>query len=112
MLDSSVLTKWYVNEQDSALAISLQQHFIDNKIQLIIADLSLFEVANALRYSGLFTTDDILTAMEALQALGMPCLGYEEQIFNRAVQLSADCAIATITTYPRCSQAAVCLSCQ
>ena len=99
MLDSSVLTKWYVNEQDSALAISLQQHFIDNKIQLIIADLSLFEVANALRYSGLFTTDDILTAMEALQALGMPCLGYEEQIFNRAVQLSADCAIAIYDSY-------------
>ena len=59
----------------------------------------MFEVANALRYSGLFTTDDILTAMTALQALGMQSLGYNELGLNRAVQLSADYAIAIYDSY-------------
>ncbi|MCX6045611.1 MAG: type II toxin-antitoxin system VapC family toxin [Chloroflexi bacterium] len=99
LLDSSVLAKWYVNELNSPLAISLQRHYIHHKIQLAYAELSLFEVANALRYSGLFTTIDIVTAIAALQALGMQRLNHDEQAFRRAVQLSADYAIAIYDSY-------------
>lgn len=99
LLDSSVLVKWFIDESGSDRAIEIQQGFLSGRISLVFAELSLFEVANALHFSGKFTADEITEATTALQALNMKRMGFSQQALNRAVTLAAQYGVAIYDGY-------------
>lgn len=99
LLDSSVIVKWFINEHDSYLAQRLREAWALGKVELCYADLSLFEVANALLFSKLFTPSEILEAMQALQALGMEIFALNSQALDASVYLCHDYGIAVYDAY-------------
>lgn len=50
VLDSSVIIKWFSEEEDTDIALSLRERNINGELMIAVPDLSLYEVANALRY--------------------------------------------------------------
>ncbi len=51
VLDSSVVMKWFCEEEDTDIALSLRERNINGELMIAVPDLSLYEVANALRYT-------------------------------------------------------------
>jgi predicted nucleic acid-binding protein len=49
VLDPSVVLKWFVNEADSGQALKLREEFYAGEREIVVPDLLLFEIANALR---------------------------------------------------------------
>jgi predicted nucleic acid-binding protein len=99
LLDSSVIVKWFINEVDSPLAQRLRTVWMEGQIELFYAELSLFEIANALYYSRLFVAQDVIVALEALQALGMTRLSMSPTALTHSVQLSYEYGIAIYDAY-------------
>jgi predicted nucleic acid-binding protein len=99
LLDSSVIVKWFVNEEDSLLAHQVQAAWMQGKIDLFYAELSLFEVGNALFFSKLFTPAEIVVALDAVYTLGMALLPMNSYALHNAIQLSYDHRITIYDAY-------------
>lgn len=67
MVDASVIVKWYIEEDDSDKADSIRTGFVMKEIELLCPYLLPFEVLNALKFSGLFTKNDLKKAGESLE---------------------------------------------
>jgi predicted nucleic acid-binding protein len=66
VLDASVVLKWFVNEADSGQALRLRKEFYAGEREIVVPDLLLFEIANALRYNPTFSVDEIKEALDIL----------------------------------------------
>jgi len=50
VLDASVLIKWFSNEEYTDRALKLRDDFLQGYTELVVPDLLLYEVSNALRW--------------------------------------------------------------
>ena len=50
VLDASVILKWFLEEENSEKAITLKDGHSRGEFLVVIPDLAIYEVANALRY--------------------------------------------------------------
>ena len=66
VVDSSIVTKWFVIEDGSELAVALREKFATRKIKLAVPTLLFYEVMNALRFSGIFGEADLSLAARSL----------------------------------------------
>ena len=71
ILDASVIIKWFVIEEDSDKAIFLRNEFIRGKSQIVVPDLVLYEITNALRYNKNISIDKINMVLEAIFEIEM-----------------------------------------
>jgi predicted nucleic acid-binding protein len=71
ILDASVILKWFVNEEDSSHALNLREEFYAGKREIVVPDLLLFEIANALRYNPSFSTKEIRESLDTLFGIGI-----------------------------------------
>ena len=73
VLDASVAAKWFVRhgEADRELAMSIRQRHLSGHCRLIMPELAILEVANAIRYSRRAREADGATALELLRDLHM-----------------------------------------
>lgn len=99
LLDSSVIVKWFLDEPDSKRALDLQHRFLSGTLSLFYAQLSLYEVANALLYSREFGANEVADATAALAALNMQPLGFEERALSKAIVVSGQYGIAIYDSY-------------
>jgi len=99
LLDSSVIVKWFLDEPDSNRALDLQHRFLSGSLSLFYAQLSLYEVANALLYSREFEATEVVDATAALLALDMQQLGFEERALSNAIVMSGQYDIAIYDSY-------------
>lgn len=66
VVDASVVTKWFLVEQDSHDAIRLRDDFATARIVLTVPTLLFYEVMNALRFSGEFKEAELGIAAKSL----------------------------------------------
>lgn len=99
VLDSSVVVKWYLQEEDSDKALEILRKVIDGEIAVLIPDLVFYEVANALISSGLYGADQISRYLEALAALDFVVADFDLNYLHAAVETSAECRMAIYDSY-------------
>ncbi len=99
LLDSSVIAKWFLDEPGSNRALNLQHRYLSGSLSLFYAQLSLYEVANALLYSREFKATEVADATAALAALNMQQLGFEERALSKAIIVSGQYGIAIYDSY-------------
>lgn len=66
VVDSSVVTKWFLVESDSELATALRDDFATGQVSLAAPTLLFYEVMNALRFSGRYNESDLALAAKSL----------------------------------------------
>lgn len=88
VLDASVVLKWFVNEPDSALSISIREKFYAGKMEIVVPDLLLFEISNALRYNPTFTSKEIQEALETLFGMGIQIITPTLSLLGKTVELA------------------------
>jgi predicted nucleic acid-binding protein len=99
LLDTSVVVKWFVPEEDSEKALSLRRAQEDRELQLYAPEVLLMELANALRYSSEFSAGEIIEALETLFELNILLMPFSLDALNLAVTLSMEHDLAVYDAY-------------
>lgn len=69
VVDASIVIKWFIEEKDSTQAISLKDKHINGETIIIAPDLLIYEVANVLVFSKIFTLEEIKRCLQDLYEL-------------------------------------------
>jgi len=88
VLDASVVLKWYLQEEDSELALGFRQKFISGSFNLAFPDLIIYELPNALRYEKSFSLNATYEAVGALIDLGVDIIVPTRSLVRNALELS------------------------
>ena len=88
VLDASVILKWFLNEDGSDRAVQLREEFFRGRREIVVPDLLLMEVANALRYNPTFDVKEIREAIETLFDIGIVIVTPTCSLLARAIELA------------------------
>lgn len=88
VLDASVVLKWFVEEEGSERAEALLDEHVKGAARVVVPDLLVYEVANALRFSGAFAAREVREIIDALWALDLYIVAPQPDIMRSALALS------------------------
>ena len=88
VLDASVLIKWFINEADSPTALHLKEALLEDKINIVIPDLALYEIVNVLRFKAGVSEMAAKTILPAFFDLGIEIIAPSQQLLADALHLS------------------------
>ncbi|MEW6557854.1 MAG: type II toxin-antitoxin system VapC family toxin [Elusimicrobiota bacterium] len=88
VLDTSVILKWFFEEDGTQEAIFLKNQFETGKIDIVEPDLLIYELANVLRYNNRFPETAIKTAVKSLYDLRIKFLTPTISIMENAIHLA------------------------
>ncbi|MDI6886056.1 MAG: type II toxin-antitoxin system VapC family toxin [archaeon] len=71
VIDASVVAKWFLEEVYSTEALLLRDKYIGGEVELASPCIMPFEVLNALRYSGLYSKDVLVSVVKSLEGYGI-----------------------------------------
>jgi predicted nucleic acid-binding protein len=99
VIDSSIVTKWFLVESNSDQAIKLRNEFATGRVKLTVPTLLFYEVTNALRFSGVFSETDLTLAARSLSKYRFGIWRPRGKLLELSAQLSVR---ANITVYDAC----------
>lgn len=88
VLDTSVIYKWYVEENGSEQALKILSDFIVGKIEISVPDLVLYELANALKFNPQITEKDIEDVIDNFINLNLNIVVATSGLLKNAVKIS------------------------
>lgn len=99
LIDSSVLVKWFADEEDSDKALELRQRHLEHEVVLVIPDLAFYEVANGLLFSNAFSPRKVSLALQSLFEAGLKVINFNLNILHVAIEVAAECKMAIYDAY-------------
>ncbi|MBN2251856.1 MAG: type II toxin-antitoxin system VapC family toxin [Candidatus Altiarchaeota archaeon] len=90
VLDASVVIKWLKEEKDSAKALKIRDEYCKGMHEIMVPDLVLYEIANALRFDGKFTPDLIKKSIESLFDMDITITTPSVDLIGEATKLAHD----------------------
>ena len=99
LLDTSVVVKWFILEEDSERATSLRQAHVRDELALYAPDILLMELANALRYSPVVSAGEIPEALQVILDLNITVVRFDLDILVSAVSLGLERDLAVYDAY-------------
>ncbi len=88
VLDSSVIIKWFSDEEDTDLALKFRLGFLKGDIDITVPDLQLYEIANALRYNKRLNSADVSNSVNSLIDIGLNIVVPTKDVISSAVNLA------------------------
>lgn len=99
VLDASVVIKWFSEEEYTVRALKLRDDFSKGDIELVVPDLILYEVSNALRYNPDFDETDVADAVGTLFDIGISIIVPNREVINSALNLAYEHKITVYDAY-------------
>lgn len=100
VLDSSVVVKWFSKENKSEEALALLDAYIQGSTAIIVSEILLCEVGNALRYKPDYDTQKLTDALTQLFNLRMKVAHLTETLMVRAGEIAYDGKITLYDALP------------
>jgi predicted nucleic acid-binding protein len=88
VIDASVLVKWYIAEADSNKALLLRDKHVNGELQLSAPTLISYETLNALKYSNLFSHDQLKEIALSIQNYGLSLYGFDAKTAELIIEAS------------------------
>ena len=88
VLDASVLIKWFSNEEYTDRALKLRDDFLQGYAELVVPDLLLYEVSNALRYNPNYNENDVIESVDSLYDMGINIIIPTGDVIKSAINLA------------------------
>lgn len=88
VLDASVLIKWFSNEEYTDRALKLRDDFLQGYTELVVPDLLLYEVSNALRYNPNYNENDVIESVDSLYDMGINIIIPTGDVIKSAINLA------------------------
>lgn len=84
VVDASVLTKWFMEEEGRDLALGLRELHISGRSTLFVSELTFLEILNAIRYGPKAKEEDSAEALYALERLHLQVAPTDFQLLRKA----------------------------
>ena len=88
VLDASVVIKWFSEEEYTDKALKLRDDFFKGEFELVVPDLLLYEVSNALRYNQSFDETDVVEAVDSLFDIGISIIVPTQEAIKSAINFA------------------------
>lgn len=88
VLDSSVVIKWFSQEENTDLALKIRGSFVNGDIEIVVPDLQLYEISNALRYNKSIKKSGVNDAIKSLIEIGIKIIVPTEDIMKIAIDIA------------------------
>ena len=88
VLDSSIIVKWFLKELYSEEAIKVRNDYVQRKISIAVPSLLIYEVLNALRYSGVYSEEGLKEICLALNKYGFEIHDIEGDLKSKVVEIA------------------------
>ena len=88
VVDASVVVKWFLEEEFSDCALRLRDNYINRIVVIVAPSLLEYEVLNALRFSGVYTIDELKEIGRALNKYGFEIYDFEGDLKDLAVDIA------------------------
>jgi predicted nucleic acid-binding protein len=88
VLDTSIVLKWYKEEEYTEIALKIKKDFVEGLNEIIVPDLVLYEMANVLRFTDGFNERLIKKSLESFIDLGVDIVIPTIEMISLATKLS------------------------
>ncbi len=88
VLDASVIAKWFKEEVESKTALKIREEFYKGFHEIVIPDLVLYELSNALRYDNKFNAKMIAESIDSIFEMDMVITIPSTELISRSVELA------------------------
>ena len=88
ILDSSVVVKWFSEEEYTEKALAIRERIRMGEERVVVPDLLLYELANALKYNPSFDANDVSDALTSIFDMDLEIVTPIPEIINLAVALA------------------------
>lgn len=99
VLDSSVVIKWFSDEDATDKALAIREGYINGKIEIVVPDLLLYEIANALRYNKSLEAKDVKEAVDSIIKLGIDIIVPTKEVIDLAISFAFEYNITVYDAY-------------
>ena len=99
VIDTSVAVKWLSDEDDTDKALQLRKDLLDAECQLIIPDLLIYEISNALRHNPHLSDDDVKLALASLFNMSLVMKTPDPACMDRAIDLAFEFDVSVYDAY-------------
>lgn len=88
ILDASVVVKWFSEEEYTEKALEIRERIRMGEERVVVPDLLLYELANALKYNPSFDANDVSDALTSIFDMDLEIVTPIPEIINLAVALA------------------------
>ena len=88
VLDASVVVKWFSEEEYTDKALEIRERIRMGGERVVVPDLLLYELANALKYNPSFDANDVSDALTSIFDMDVDIVTPIPEIINSAVTLA------------------------
>ena len=99
VLDTSVLIKWFSNEEDTDIAVELRDNYVKGNANITCPDLVVYELINALRYNKALTEKDVKDSINSLLSIGINIIVPTRQVVESAIAIAFQHEITVYDAY-------------
>jgi len=99
VLDSSVVIKWFSNEDYTETALELRDKFVEGDIEIVVPDLQIYEIANALRYNKQIKKLEVENAVKSLIEIGIKIISPKSEVMKTAIDMAYDYDLTIYDSY-------------
>ena len=99
VIDSSVIIKWFSKEEYTDLALKIRKSFVDGNIEIVVPDLQLYEIANALRYNKNLGKSEVDNAVKSLIEIGIKIVVPTKAVMKTAINIAYDNELSIYDAY-------------
>ncbi|MBI2105489.1 type II toxin-antitoxin system VapC family toxin [Candidatus Woesearchaeota archaeon] len=99
VIDSSVVIKWFSDEEDTKKALKIREDFLNGKNIIAVPDIQIYEIANALRYNKHITKEEVIKYADSLIDIGIIIVIPTAEIIKSSIEIAFE---YNITIYDAC----------
>ena len=88
VVDASIVVKWFLIEEYSDKAIELRNDYIKGLFIIAVPSLLKYEVLNALKYSGVYSIEELIEIGLALNKYGFEIYELDHELKRYSIELS------------------------
>lgn len=88
VLDSSVVIKWFSDEEDSDKALAIREAYAEGTANITCPDLIIYEISNALRYNKSLKEKDVKDSVNSLISMGITIVVPTKQIIELSISIA------------------------
>ncbi|MEM2995375.1 MAG: type II toxin-antitoxin system VapC family toxin [Candidatus Bathyarchaeia archaeon] len=88
VLDASVIAKWYLKEKYSEQALKLRDNYISGRITITGPVILEYEVLNALKYSGVYSEQELVDIARSLNKYGFEYWRLKGELKNETIKVA------------------------
>jgi predicted nucleic acid-binding protein len=89
VLDASVVAKWYLKEKYSEQALKIRDDYISGRITIAVPSLLDYEVLNALKYSGVYSEQELKDIARSLNKYSFEQWKFKDELKDEAVKIAS-----------------------